>query len=112
MSGCDFVSQTQLRAGLKRLRLNAICVETAFQEIDLDRDGRISERDFIRHFAAGWHDIGDFVQIRKLYENVKAKGRQLVAHSFRVYIDELDREDEGMCQTHFFVPPMMFFLEC
>ena len=93
ISGSDTLNMTQLRQGLKRLRLNAIRLEVAFQEIDLDRDGRISERDFIRHFAAGWHPLGDFIQMRKAYENVKAKHRHRVANDFQAYIDALNRED-------------------
>jgi hypothetical protein len=95
ISGSDHLNMTQLRQGLKRLRLNAISVEVAFQEIDLDRDGRISERDFIRHFAAGWHPLGDFIQMRKAYDNVKAKHRTRVANDFQVYIDALNQEERS-----------------
>lgn len=98
MSGSDAINQTQLRQGLKRLRLNAIGLEAAFREIDLDRDGRISERDFIKHFAAGWHPLGDFIQTRKEYEAVKAKGRHRVAHDFQLYINALNREDARKSQ--------------
>ena len=95
ISGSDHLNMTQLRQGLKRLRLNAVSVEVAFQEIDLDRDGRISERDFIRHFAAGWHPLGDFIQMRNAYDNVKAKHRHRVANDFQVYIDALNQEERS-----------------
>lgn len=98
ISGSDAINPTQLRQGLKRLRLNAVGLEAAFREIDLDRDGRISERDFIKHFAAGWHPLGDFIQTRKEYEAVKAKGRHRVAHDFQLYIDALNREDAQKSQ--------------
>ena len=95
ISGADGLNQVQLRKGLKRLRLNHIRLETAFQEIDLDRDGRISERDFIKHFAPGWHPLSDFIQTRKEYEFVKAKGRHRVAQCYKAYIDRLNAEDSA-----------------
>jgi hypothetical protein len=98
ISGSDAINMTQMRQGLKRLRLNAIHLEAAFREIDLDRDGRISERDFIKHFAAGWHPLGDFIQTRKEYEVVKAKGRHRVAHDFQHYIDALNNEERQKSQ--------------
>ena len=93
ISGSDALNMIQLRAGLKRLRLNTIHVERAFDEIDLDNDGRISDRDFIRHFAPGWHHLGDFMQTQKDYEAVKAKGRQRVALNFQRYLDGLNRAE-------------------
>jgi len=93
ISGSDALNPIQLRQGLKRLGLSSIRHQVAFQEIDLDRDGRISDRDFIKHFAAGWHPRGYFIQIRKDYENVKANGRNRVNHDFQQYVEQLKRED-------------------
>ncbi|EKX50174.1 hypothetical protein GUITHDRAFT_135356 [Guillardia theta CCMP2712] len=75
--GRDFLSKKDLALGLKRLKIKEqINLEAAFEETDLDHDGKINYKEFIKHFAAGWHPVEDFEAVQREYEKLKRESRR------------------------------------
>ena len=75
--GRDFLSKKDLALGLKRLKIKEqINLDAAFEETDLDHDGKINYKEFIRHFAAGWHLVEDFEAVQREYEKLKRESRR------------------------------------
>eukprot|EP00960_Hanusia_phi_P016507 486397-Hanusia_phi.AAC.3 len=75
--GRDFISKKDLGLGLKRLKIKELInLDAAFEECDLDHDGKINYKEFIRHFSNGWHSVEDYESVQAEYEKLKRDSRR------------------------------------